>query len=162
MPLLAAGQYVGAQSPPLEPVTEYHALNMTLNALETGAQRMLVMDESDVFNAMTAAPDPIRVTSDAMDERSIGRYPVFVQTVAPELTQSFMEDRFPGRTAIADPHLQYPSYIQTTFYAGYGDNSESQQDDPWRRGNVNKPAAMSYSRFIDIITGQARVKDGSE
>lgn len=144
---------VAAQSPPLEPVTEYHSLNMTLNAVATGAYRPVVMDEAEVFDAMTAAPDPIRVTVDAMDERSIGRMPVFIQTVAPEPTQYFMSDRFPGSL---HAHLEYPSYIRTTYYEGYGDNTESTGDDPWLRGNVNKPASMSYSRFIDIIKGQVR------
>lgn len=149
----------GAQSPPLEPITEYHSLNMTLNAVATGAYRPPVMDEAEVFDAMTLAPDPIRVTTDAMDDRSIGRMPVFIQTVAPEPTQYFMSDRFPGSL---NAHLEYPSYTKTTYYAGYGDNTESQGDDPWRRGNVNKPASMSYSRFIDIITGQSRTKDNRE
>lgn len=146
-----------AQSPPLEAATEYPNLNMTENDCATGAYRPSTLSVEDTHTAMVGIPDPIRVTADSADAGGrigVGRYPMVVHTERPESVTYFQLDRFPGSVGA---HLEFPSYSKTTWYGGYGNNSESRQDDPWNRGNVNKPHGISYSRLIDIITGQNRV-----
>lgn len=157
MPPLMAAVMPPAESPPLAAVGEYPNLNMTENDCATGAVRRSTLSVEDVHTAMVGIPDPIRDTVEAADAGGrigVGRYPMVIHTERPESITYFQLDRFPGSVGA---HLEFPSYTKTTRYDGYGDNSESRQDDPWKRGNVNKPHGISYSRLIDIITGQNRV-----
>lgn len=156
-PLMACKPLPAAESPPLHAAEEYPNLNMTMNECATGAERPATLSVEDTHTAMVGIPDPIRDTvesADAGGRIGVGRYPVVVHTERAEGVTFFQLDRFPGSVGA---HLEFPSYSKSTYYGGYGDNSESRQDDPWRRGNVNKPHGISYSRLIDIITGQNRV-----
>lgn len=153
-PLMVAQPANIGNSPPLRAVEENPNLNMSLNDIMTGAERPQVMKVQDIEDALTGVPDPIRTTVDALDDRSVGRYPIYVQTEMPQTVTYFSQDRFPaGSNADGRNHLEFTPKVTHPYYS----NTESLQDDPWRRGNVNKPRSISWSRMVDLITGQAKV-----